>query len=144
LNLTLPTREIAPAPTGKRSQAEFRLACVIADVLRLRGKPGLYWTHLPFGEVRSARTGARLKRVGTRAGAPDYLLIWNGRPIGLELKAEGGRQTESQRDTETDWTLAGGLYACCKGYAATVAFLDEVLQVLKPDRSFIPAKGRET
>lgn len=117
-----------------RDHAEFRLTCVIADVLRLRSVPGLYWTHLPFGEARSERTGARLKRMGTRAGAPDFLLIWKGRAIGLELKAEGGRQTQTQRDTELEWTLAGGLYACTKGYEATIAFL-EMLQVLTPDRS---------
>lgn len=96
-----------------RAQAEFRLTCVVADMLRLRALPGLYWTHLPFGEDRSAKTGARLKRMGTRPGAPDFLLIWIGRPIGLELKALGGRQTETQRETERDWMLAGGLYRCC-------------------------------
>lgn len=120
----------------RADQAEFRLTCVIADVLRLRGRPGLYWTHLPFGEARSERTGARLKRMGTRAGAPDFLLIWKGRPIGLELKAEHGRQTDTQRDTETDWALAGGLYRCTKGYQATIDFL-EMIDVLKPDRSSV-------
>ena len=120
----------------KRNQAEFRLTCLIADTLRLRGMPGLYFTHLPFGEARSERTGARLKRMGTRAGAPDFLLIWKGKAIGLELKAEGGRQTETQRDTETDWMLAGGLYACTKGYQATIDFLD-MLGVLRPDHSLI-------
>lgn len=135
----------------KRDQPEFRLQCLIADTLRLRGKPGLFWTALANGENRPKKkdkhgrwyspTGDRLKRSGLRPGNPDLLLIWNKRAIGLELKAEGGRQTESQRDTETDWTLAGGLYACCKGYAATVAFL-EMLEVLTPDRSFIPARDQ--
>ena len=117
-----------------RNQPEFRLTCVVADLLRLQGRPGLYFTHLPFGEARSERTGARLKRMGTRPGAPDFLLIWKGRPIGLELKIKGGRQTETQRDTEADWTLAGGLYRVCKGYDETVDFLDEI-GVLRPDRS---------
>lgn len=117
-----------------RNEREFRLTCVIADVLRLRGEPGLYWTHLPFGEARSERTGARLKRMGTRAGAPDFLLLWKGRSIGLELKEQGGRQTDTQRDTERDWLAAGGLYRCCKGYDETIAFLD-MIGVLLPDHS---------
>lgn len=124
----------------RRDQPEFRLQCAVADLLRFRAVPGLYWTAIPNGEKRTPETGARLKRAGVRAGNPDLLLIFNGRAIGLELKAEGGRQTETQRDTETDWTLAGGLYACCKGYQAAIDFLD-MLGVLKPDRSVIPAKA---
>lgn len=106
-----------------RNQPEFALQCIVADLLRLQGKSGLYWTAIPNGEHRSPRTGARLKRSGVRRGAPDLLLIWNGRPIGIELKAEGGRQSPEQRETERDWVLAGGLYAVCKGYQQTVDFL---------------------
>lgn len=108
----------------KRNDAEYRLTCLVADLLRFAAKPGLYWTHMPMGEARSERTGARLKRMGTRAGAPDFLLIWKGRPIGLELKAEGGRQSQAQRDTEQAWMLAGGLYILARGYQAAVDALD--------------------
>ena len=125
-----------------RNEREFRLTVVIADVLRFRGMPDMYWSHLPFGEARSERTGARLKRMGTRPGAPDFLLIRNGRCIGLELKEKGGRQSDNQRATESAWTLAGGLYRCCKGYDETVAFL-EMVGLLRPDRSVIPAEATE-
>jgi hypothetical protein len=37
--------------------------------------PGWQWTHLPFGEKRSAVTGARLKRMGTKRGWPDFILL---------------------------------------------------------------------
>lgn len=124
----------------KRGQAEFRLQVAIADLLRWRAMPGLFWTAVPNGEarpkVKNARgewyspTGERLRRAGLRPGNPDLLLIWKGKAIGLELKAEGGRATESQRQTEADWTTAGGLYAICKGYDETVAFLD-MIGVLK-------------
>lgn len=116
------------------SQAEFRLSCVIHDTLRLRGKEGLHFFAVPNGEARSAKTGARLKRMGVRAGEPDYVLLWQGRAIGLELKAEGGRQSPEQRQIEQEWLLAGGLYRCVKGYEQAMEFLD-MLQVLKPDRS---------
>lgn len=119
-----------------RNQPEFRLTCVVADTLRLRGIEGLYWTHLPFGEARSERTGARLKRMGTRAGAPDFLMILRGKAIGLELKTATGRQTETQRETEALWTLSGGLYFVAKGYDAAIQFL-EMVGAIKPDRSRI-------
>lgn len=121
-----------------RSQPEYRLSCLLHDTLRLRGMPGLHFFAVPNGEARSAKTGARLKRQGVRAGEPDYVLIWNGRAIGLELKAEGGRQSPEQRQIEEEWTLAGGLYCCAKGYDAAIQFLD-MLGVLKPDRSKVAA-----
>jgi len=89
---------------------------------------------VPNGEARSPKTGARLKRQGVRAGEPDYVLLWKGRAIGLELKAEGGRQSPEQRQVEQEWQAAGGLYRCVKGYDEAIQFLD-MLQVLEPDRS---------
>ena len=123
-------------------QREYRLACVIADTLRLRGKPGLHWFHVPNGEYRSPRTGARLKRVGTKPGEPDFILLWNKRAIGLELKAEGGRQSAEQRAIEQEWIAAGADYRCVKGYEEAMAFLD-MLQVLEPDRSIIRHQPEE-
>lgn len=127
---------------ARRDQPEFRLQCAVAGQLRVRAEAGLYWTALPFGEKRTPDTGARLKRMGVRPGAPDLLLIWNGRTIGLELKAEGGRQNENQRDTQTDWTLAGGLYHVAKGFEEAMAFL-EMLGCIKPDRSLTRPQHEE-
>lgn len=125
-----------------RGQAEFRLTCLISDVLRLRGKDGLHWFHIPNGEARSPKTGARLKRMGVKAGEPDFLLIWEGRAIGLELKAAKGRQSPVQRAIAEEWTLAGGLYHVATGYQEAIGFL-EMLGVLKPDQSVIRPKQME-
>ena len=125
-----------------RNDAEFRLACLIHDTLRLRGKEGLHFFAVPNGEARSAKTGARLKRQGVRAGEPDYVLLWKGRAIGLELKAEGGRQSPEQRAIEQEWIAAGSMYRCVKGYDEAMAFLD-MLQVLEPDRSIIRHQPEE-
>lgn len=126
----------------RKDQPEFRLQCAVAGQLRFRAMPGLYWTALPFGEKRTAETGARLKRMGVRPGAPDLLLIWQGRTIGLELKAEGGRLTDTQRATQADWTLSGGLYHVAKGFHEAIAFLD-MLGVLRPDKSLIRHQPEE-
>jgi hypothetical protein len=47
---------------------EFSIHCAIADVVRRWCRPDWVWTHLPFGEHRSAITGARLKRMGVNRG----------------------------------------------------------------------------
>ena len=134
-----------------KDNAEFRLTCAIAEHLHFRAPSDCYWTHHPFGEARSARTGARLKRMGTRAGAPDFLLIYRSRAYGLELKAVTrngtgrevrGRQTDTQRLTEELWTAAGGAYRVATG-------LDEALSVLREwgilpaSYHFEPAKRRQ-
>lgn len=127
-----------------RNNAEFRLTVAVADLLRFTAKPDVYWTHLPFGEARSERTGARLKRMGTVPGAADFLIVTGGRPVFLELKAEKGRQNEAQRATQDKFTVAGGLYHCAKGYAAAHDFLDMigVLRVARDDR-FAPRQPAE-
>ena len=128
-----------------REQPEYRLQCLIADILRLQGHEELYWTAIPNGEHRSPRTGARLKRSGVRRGAPDILMIWHGKVIGLELKTETGRQSPEQRDTERDWTAAGGLYFVAKGYRAAIEFLDTVgcIRPIREGSRFAPRQTAE-
>ena len=42
--------------------------------------------HIPNGEQRNAATGAKLKKMGVLAGAPDLCLIAQGRVRFMELK----------------------------------------------------------
>jgi hypothetical protein len=120
----------------KRDQPEFRMQCAIADHLRRTAMPGLFWTAIPNGEKRSVETGARLKRAGVRAGNPDILLLRCGMCIGLELKTEKGRQTETQKATQVDWEKAGGMYVLVHSYQEAVEFLER-FGLIKPDRSLI-------
>jgi hypothetical protein len=55
--------------------------------------------HIPNGGSRPSREGAKLKKMGTVAGAPDLLLIHgDGRVSAFELKAEGGTVSKPQRE----------------------------------------------
>jgi hypothetical protein len=126
--------------SNHRGQPEFKTHCAIADLLRFTAMPGVLWFHPPNGEHRSPRTGARLKRMGVRRGVADFIIIKppqpphkDGRPIALEIKAEGAYQSAEQREFERDWTLAGGLYFCAKGYAAAADFL-ALVEVIRPIR----------
>jgi hypothetical protein len=80
---------------------EFEVHCMVADTLRRWASPNWVFTHLPMGERRDTITGARLKRMGTQPGWPDFLLIaprqhHSPRPHFLELKRRGAKLTEAQ------------------------------------------------
>jgi hypothetical protein len=58
-----------------------------------------WWSHFPNGGHRHAVVGANLKRAGTRAGAPDNIIIWRGKAHWVELKARYGTLKASQQTT---------------------------------------------
>lgn len=116
----------------KRSNAEDRLQMAVVTLLKRVGKPGLFWFHVPNEGKRSVVTGSRNKAMGVVRGVPDLVLIWRGRSIGLELKTEKGRITEDQKLVQEAWTLAGGLYKVCRGYAEAVIFLADMAQCIRP------------
>jgi hypothetical protein len=124
----------------KRAQPERRLHIAIADTLRVRALPGLFWLHIPNGEKRSAITGALLHRMGARAGAGDFLILWKlpgtiqAKAIFLELKAGKGPQSPAQKQVEIEWTLAGGVYKLARSYDEAIGFL-ELIECLKPDHN---------
>ena len=107
----------------KRASPEFQLQCAVAGHLERRRRPNVYFTAIPLGEKRNAVTGARIKRMGAKAGAPDMLVLVDGRACGLELKAAKGRMTMHQVATRDQWRSAGGTYAVAHD-------IDEALELL--------------
>lgn len=97
-----------------RGQEEFRLSCAVADHLARILPPDVLWSHLPFGENRSAITGARLKRMGTQRGWPDYMILHPGGVLAIELKASKGRPSEEQCDFANKLHALGGAYRICR------------------------------
>lgn len=104
---------------------EYDLQCTIVEHLRKRGKPNVYWTAIPMGEKRNKITGARIKRMGGRAGAPDLFFVIKGIAHGLELKAGStSRTSDAQISTMEDWKAAGGKFL--RAFS-----LDQALEVLE-------------
>jgi VRR-NUC domain len=99
--------------TRRRPEQDIQKA--LADHLRLRAAPGIYWFHPPNGGGRSAIEGAILKACGVRAGVPDLILVRDGRTFGLELKAPNGRLSESQRIAHEEMKAAGAEVAVAVG-----------------------------
>ena len=63
-----------------------------------------FFTYMPFGEKRDAKTGALLKKKGTKRGVPDFLIIFrrneNSFFCWVEVKTKKGKQTKEQKDFE--------------------------------------------
>lgn len=106
-----------------RGQEEFKLSCVVADYLRHALPAHVLWSHFPAGENRSPITGARLKRMGTAKGWPDYIIVHNGRFIGIELKIPGNYPSPEQRAFGDCLTAQGGAWTVARSLDQVEAFL---------------------
>jgi hypothetical protein len=108
--------------TRPPAATEFATHCAIADTIRVNLAPGWLWFHCPNGELRPDGAGARLKRMGTRPGVSDFLLVAppRGRLHALELKRRGERPTNAQHAFLADLADAGGLSAWVDSYGDAI------------------------
>ncbi len=94
--------------------SEYLLHAIVADWLRLQC-PHLLWWHSHQSGRLSMAEAMKAKRMGRRAGVPDFTFILpGGQAAFIELKAEDGRQTESQAVFEMQAKEAGAFYALCR------------------------------
>lgn len=108
-----------------RASPEYDLQCAVVQHLKRRQKPGVFFFAVPNGEKRSAITGARLKKMGVRAGVADLVVLVNGTAFGIELKASAkGRQSPAQVVAGREWEDAGGEYFIASS-------LDDALELLE-------------
>src|SRR5262249_42252050 len=92
----------------RRASPERQVHCAVVEHLRLRAKPDVLWLHPANGGTRDIREAARFKRMGVLAGASDLLLWHNGNSFALELKAAGGRLSDTQLEFLARFNDAGG------------------------------------
>lgn len=94
---------------------EQQLHFAVADYLNLTLPPDAWWTSVGHGGFAlDARTGARMKRAGVKAGVPDILVIHNGRPLFIELKSPTGRISPEQRAVSEQLEKCGARWAVCR------------------------------
>jgi hypothetical protein len=87
-------------PAVRPLEITLHLSCV--KLLRDHCRPDWQWCHVPLGEIRDKRTAGKLRRMGTKAGWPDLILIPpTGQICCLELKRIGERLSDSQHDFRT-------------------------------------------
>lgn len=90
----------------------------------------IFFTHAPNGEWRHKATARKLKRMGVRAGCPDFLIFdrnRQGRPTALELKALDGRTPSEDQKTFLDaLQRLGWSVSWQRGADAAIKWLEEV------------------
>lgn len=106
----------------RRATSEAVIQRAVCAQLHALGRPGLVWWHTN-NNPRSAKDGARLRRLGLTAGVSDLFLVHNGRCFALELKSERGRLSKDQRAFLAAINSAGG-------HAREAHGIDEALQAL--------------
>jgi len=86
-------------PCHRRRQLESSIQRTVIETLAWCARPDVFAFHVPLGGYRRPVEAAILKSVGTVAGIPDVLCIFEGRVFALEIKTERGRVTDVQRVT---------------------------------------------
>jgi len=96
---------------------------------------GVLWCHVPNGELRNPRVGAKLKAMGVRRGVPD-ILIFNTPPnelyssegytgVAIELKSVHDKRgpSKAQREWISELVINGWAARVCKGADEAIRFL---------------------
>jgi hypothetical protein len=120
--------------TVRRRQSEAQLQRAVLDHLRWRARTGVFAFHVPLGGYRRSVEAAILKSIGTVAGIPDIIVIYNGRCFALELKSKHGRLTDVQRVAHERLRAAGAHVATVYGIDAALVQLKR-WHLLRPDAS---------
>jgi hypothetical protein len=96
----------------------------VIETLAWCARPDVFAFHVPLGGYRRPVEAAILKSVGTVAGIPDVLCIFEGRVFALEIKTERGRVTDVQRVTHERLRRAGANVAVAFGIDEAIAQLE--------------------
>src|SRR5262245_31401044 len=102
---------------------EYQEHAALVQHIELYGAAGVVWWHTPLGGTRNKIEAARLRRVGTKAGVPDLLLLYNGHHYGLELKTASGRPSAAQMAFISALNAAGATASVAHGLDQAVAAL---------------------
>ncbi|NRA80164.1 MAG: VRR-NUC domain-containing protein [Pseudoalteromonas sp.] len=102
----------------RRAQPESHIQQAIVQYLRSNG---YLVAHVPNGgkmpgnERQRKSRGARLKREGLLAGFPDLIIYGSDGRVGhIEVKADSGEQTPSQKEVQAMLEKLGQSYAICR------------------------------
>jgi VRR-NUC domain len=122
------------ASRHRRQQPERVLQTALVEHLRLRGRDGVLWLHVPNGGSRDIREAANLQRMGALAGASDLLLFRPGacphcgrarlEGFALQLKSDGGRLSDAQLEFLARFNDAGGHSAVAESIDRALACME--------------------
>lgn len=108
----------------RRRDPEQQIQRAVFQHIAARGAPGLFAFAVPNGGWRTKAEAAIFKGLGVKPGVPDICLIHDGKPYFLELKAEGGKPSDTQLLRIDEIMAAGADVAVAYG-------LDRAIEVLE-------------
>ena len=108
----------------RRQQPEAQIQRAVIAHLRQRGAAGVFAFHVPNGGYRKPVEAAIFKSLGVVSGTPDIFVVASGRTYALELKADGGRLTESQRACHETLRAAGADVGVAVGIDEALSWLE--------------------
>jgi hypothetical protein len=82
-----------------------------------------FWTSLENKPI-SRVSGLFQKRRGVRAGLPDVLVIWRGKPIFIELKSRAGVASKAQKKVRLELLPAGASWFLARSVRASMMALN--------------------
>lgn len=106
------------------ARPEDQIQKAVFQHIRLRGAPGLVAWHTPNGGKRRPIEASIFMSLGVRAGVSDIIAVHQGKVFALELKAEGGRPTETQLQFIADMEKAGAFTCVAVGLDRALATLE--------------------
>lgn len=93
--------------------------------------PDVLAFHVPNGGNRSAREGARLKKMGVVAGVPDILILATGsdyhKGLAIELKVGSNSSSPDQKAMQLKFEIAGWRVEVVKSLDKFIEIVDEHL-----------------
>lgn len=108
------------------TRTEDQIQRAMVDWLNLCIPPpplGPYWTACnPLPNKGKAQAGVS-KAMGLKAGTPDLIMCWQGKFIGIEVKAPGRYLSGAQSQTHMSISWAGGLVHIVHSVDELQAFL---------------------
>jgi hypothetical protein len=104
--------------------SEFQTHAAIVSWLKV-ALPSAIVVH-PLNNPRSAVAGAKAKRMGMLAGAPDLIIIHYGKMFCIEVKTQKGRQSPAQVAFQERCTEHGVPYCIARGIGDVQSFLHDL------------------
>lgn len=126
----------APRRVQQKPEQALQRACVQILTRHVPKPPeGPVWTAVNPVPAKSKAVAGVSKAMGLRAGWPDMLLVFNGRPILPEFKAGKGRLSDSQRELLPQIEQAGGA-------VYEIRSVDEFIDMLRVEQIPCNARGK--
>jgi VRR-NUC domain len=101
----------SPKPRNRRPEDALQARTV--GWLRTALPPTVVWSGVEHAQKLSLRQGQMRKAKGVRSGLPDLMFWYEGRFLGVELKAAKGVQSDNQKAFQAGMLRNGFRYAVC-------------------------------